>query len=117
MSPVELFGVATVGVAVSDFMLWERMNFNENLGRPDDEQRPLFFRPALRIEGFQFARWVTLGALFAASIAFPNSRAHGLLIGATLILFAVHMLLGVRRFGRQYASRIHREPTPGDVKQ
>ena len=117
MSPVEMFVVATSAVAISDFLVWERVNWLRNWWPPDGEKLPLFFRPAMRLEGFQVGRWFAVGSLITACNVFAHSSVRGLLVATTLILYTIHLLLAIKRFRSLYSARSREESKGGDVKK
>jgi hypothetical protein len=112
MSPGEAVGLCvatTIGAALMDFLMWERMSFFRNMA--GHRKVPLFYRPAIELQVGQTIRWIVVGALLTTCNVSLRSRYYEVIVIVTVVFVAVHLLLSMRRYRSAFAAANQSEPS------
>jgi hypothetical protein len=104
MTGVVIFLVGVIMAAGSDLLLWSEINFIRNVPIPDDEKVPFLFRPAMKFDSWQVARWVGIGALISGCNQFRSSSYYVPIFVAAMILGVIHLSLSTIKYWRTFSA-------------
>ncbi len=104
MKVIVVFLGASVLIVAVDVLIWERINFIRNFRLSEDEKLPLLYRPVFQNNHIQIASWVAIASLMTACNFYLRSSAYGPIVVITLVAYAAHLILTVRRYQRLYAA-------------
>jgi hypothetical protein len=104
VTPVVTFLVGVILAAGSDLLIWSQINFIRNVPIPDSEKVPFLYRPAMKFDLPQIARWIGIGALISGCNVFLHSALYVAIIAATMIFCIIHLALSTMKYWRAFSA-------------